>query len=184
MKIDSPNEAGRTAAIPIEHLADDKTLSKSEKIAEASRQFEAVLLRQILGSARKTVFKSAVSEESLSSGIYQDMPGQVIEAAWAAPNALIAPSLGRNLAGNAATFSVPLVAPYDMLEQRIRRLDLRVSKTFKLPRKFNLQLNLDAYNALNNNAVQNINTAYGANWLQPLVVLDPQILQISGQITF
>lgn len=73
MKIDAPNEAGRTAAIPIEHLADDKTLSKSEKIAEASRQFEAVLLRQILGSARKTVFKSAVSEESLSSGIYQDM---------------------------------------------------------------------------------------------------------------
>lgn len=73
MKIDAPNQSGRTAAIPIERLSNDKTLSKSEKLAEASRQFEAVLLRQILGSARKTVFKSSVSEESLSSGIYQDM---------------------------------------------------------------------------------------------------------------
>jgi hypothetical protein len=112
------------------------------------------------------------------------MPGQVIEAVWAAPNASIVPSLGRNLAGNAATFTVPLVFPYDMLEERLRRLDLRVSKSFKLPRKLNLQINLDAYNALNNNAVQVVNTTYGANWLVPQTVIDPQILQISGQLTF
>ena len=63
----------RTTAVPLERLADNKTLSKPEKIAEASRQFEAVLLRQILGAARKTVFKSAMNQDSLSSGIYQDM---------------------------------------------------------------------------------------------------------------
>ncbi len=119
-----------------------------------------------------------------ASAIYQDMPGQVIEAVWAVPNALIAPTLGRNLAGNQATFAVPLVSPYEMFEERLRRLDLRLSKSFKLPRNLSLQINLDAYNALNNNAVQVVNTAYGANWLQPLTVIDPQILQISGQITF
>ena len=64
-----------------------------------------------------------------ASAIYQDMPGQVIEAIWAAPNAAIVPSLGRNLAGNAATFSVPLVPANTLFENRIRRLDLRVSKT-------------------------------------------------------
>ena len=47
-----------------------------------------------------------------------------------------------------------------------------------------LQLNLDAYNALNNSAIQSVNTTYGANWLQPLQVLDPRLLQISGQLTF
>ena len=96
----------------------------------------------------------------------------------------VAQSLGRNLAGNQQAFTIPLVAPYEMLEERIRRLDLRVSKSFKLPRNFNLQLNLDAYNALNNDAIQALNTTYGANWLQPVTVLDPRLLQISGQLTF
>ena len=120
----------------------------------------------------------------LVSGIFQDLPGQVIEAVWAAPNALIAPSLGRNLAGGQATFAVPLVAPNTLFEKRIRRLDLRVTKYFDLPNKMRLQLNMDAYNALNSNAVQSVNTTFGANWLQPLTVLDPKILQISGQLMF
>ncbi len=64
--------AGRNA-IPLEQIAGNKTLSKSEKLGEVSRQFESMLLRQILSSARKTVIKSNVVEDSLSSGIYQDM---------------------------------------------------------------------------------------------------------------
>ena len=119
-----------------------------------------------------------------ASGIYQDLPGQVDEAVWAAPNAAIVPSLGRNLAGNAATFTVPLVAPNTLFEHRIRRLDLRLSKTFNLGPKTKFQANLDAYNAFNSNAVQSINTVYGANWLQPLQVLDPRIFQFSGQLSF
>jgi hypothetical protein len=120
----------------------------------------------------------------LASAIYQDLPGQVIEALWAAPLAAITPSLGRPLAGNAQAFNVPLVAPMTMFEHRIRRLDLRVTKYFDLPKRLRLQLNLDAYNALNNNAVQAVNTTYGVNWLQPQTILDPRILQVSGQLTF
>lgn len=59
--------------VPLEQLAGNQSLSKSDKLAEASRQFESMLLRQILGSARKTVIKSKLTEDSLSSGIYQDM---------------------------------------------------------------------------------------------------------------
>jgi hypothetical protein len=47
-----------------------------------------------------------------------------------------------------------------------------------------LQANLDAYNALNSSAIQNINTTYGASWLSPTQILDPRILQFSGQLTF
>ena len=120
----------------------------------------------------------------VASAIYQDMPGQVIEAVWAAPNSAIVPSLGRNLAGNANSFTVPLVAPNSMLESRLRRLDLRLTKTFNFGSRTRFQANLDAYNALNGNAVQAVNTTYGVNWLQPLTVLDPRILQISGQLSF
>lgn len=120
----------------------------------------------------------------IASGIYQDLPGQVIEALWAAPNAAIAPGLGRNLAGGTATFTLPLVAPNTLFEQRIRRMDLRLSKIFSLGPKVRLQGNLDAYNAFNSNAVQTVNTTFGANWLQPLQVLDPRIFQVSAQLGF
>jgi hypothetical protein len=117
-----------------------------------------------------------------ASAIYQDLPGQVIEALWAAPNA--STNLGRNFAGGAATFNVPLVAPNTMFENRIRRADLRLSKALTLSPKTRLQVNLDAYNAFNSNAVQTVNTTFGANWLQPVNVLDPRIFQLSGQLSF
>jgi hypothetical protein len=47
-----------------------------------------------------------------------------------------------------------------------------------------LQANLDAYNALNSSAIQSINLRFGQSWLTPTAILDPRILQISGQLTF
>lgn len=59
--------------LPLEKLAKNPRLSEQEKTGEAARQFEAVLLRQILTDATKTLFKSAANPESSSDGIYQDM---------------------------------------------------------------------------------------------------------------
>ena len=56
-----------------ERLANNSALTDQQKIAEASRRFEAVLLKQILESSQKTVIKSKYSEDSTSSGIYHDM---------------------------------------------------------------------------------------------------------------
>ena len=118
------------------------------------------------------------------SGVYQDLSGPAIEAVWAAPNAAIASSLGRNLAGGALTANVPLIAPQTMFEGRIRRLDLRLTKFFQITKTMRFQANLDAYNALNSSAIQSLITAYGASWLRPATILDPRILQVSGQFSF
>ena len=61
------------AGLPLEQLANNSKLSETEKIAELSRQFEAVLLRQILGEAQKNVIKSSLTDDSATNGIYQDM---------------------------------------------------------------------------------------------------------------
>ncbi len=63
----------RAADLPFDQLANHPQFSEQEKVGEASRQFEAVLLRQILTEATKTLFKSSVNPESSSDGIYQDM---------------------------------------------------------------------------------------------------------------
>lgn len=59
--------------IQLESLASNKALSQDEKIAEASRQFESVLLRQFLAESQKPVITSEFTDNSSSSGIYQDM---------------------------------------------------------------------------------------------------------------
>jgi Rod binding domain-containing protein len=56
-----------------ENLADNPRLSEHDKIAEASRQFESVLLRQILESSTKTVIQSKLADNSTAAGIYHDM---------------------------------------------------------------------------------------------------------------
>jgi len=56
-----------------EQLAGNSRLTEKQKIGEASRQFEAVLLRQILGDSQKTVIKSEFSDSSTAAGIYQDL---------------------------------------------------------------------------------------------------------------
>ena len=73
MNIPSLLHTAKAENLPLENLAGNKSLSEKEKVAEVSRQFESVLLRQILGQARRTVFKSKFKEDSMTSGIYQDM---------------------------------------------------------------------------------------------------------------
>lgn len=48
-------------------------LSESAKIDEAARQFEAMLVRQMLAEARKPVIHSGMEEASASTDIYQDL---------------------------------------------------------------------------------------------------------------
>jgi Rod binding domain-containing protein len=81
MKIPSLTHTAKATELPLEKLAGNKSLSEAEKVAEVSRQFESVLLRQILGQGRKTIFKSKFNEDSMASGVYQDMAtGQLADA--------------------------------------------------------------------------------------------------------
>jgi len=68
----SPATAVDTTNIPVEDLAGNKHLTEPQKIAEASRQFEAIMLRQILSEAQKPVITSEFTDNSTASGIYQD----------------------------------------------------------------------------------------------------------------
>jgi Rod binding domain-containing protein len=58
----------RAADIPMDRLAASTQLDEKAKIGEASRQFEAILVRQILSEARP-----AEGKKGVASGIYQDM---------------------------------------------------------------------------------------------------------------
>ena len=64
----------RASDLPLERLATSKEVDQNDKIAEVSRQFEAVLLRQILGQAQKPLFKNSLfGGGGTTNAIYQDM---------------------------------------------------------------------------------------------------------------
>jgi hypothetical protein len=117
------------------------------------------------------------------SGAFQNIPGPDYDANYPATSAEIARSLGRPLAGGTRTATVPLVTPKTLFEPRITRLDLRVSKIFQINR-VRLQLNLDAYNALNAGDIISINSTFDSRWRQPNSILDPRHIQIGGQLSF
>jgi hypothetical protein len=116
---------------------------------------------------------------------FQSKPGPMLAANYAATNADVAPSLGRNLSGNAGNATVNLVKPGTMYGGRINQLDVRVGKTVKSRRARTL-VAMDIYNALNSSAVLTYNNTFvpGGPWLQPLTILTPRFFRVTAEITF
>src|ERR1700748_273304 len=61
------------SGVPLEKLAANPNVSQQDKVKEAARQFEAVLLRQIFSEARKSVLSNDSSDDPTVTGIYNDM---------------------------------------------------------------------------------------------------------------
>jgi flagellar protein FlgJ len=73
MGIDPLKKSVNAADIAPERLAGNTALTEQQKIAEASRQFEAILLRQILSATQKPVIPSKYADNSTAASIYRDM---------------------------------------------------------------------------------------------------------------
>lgn len=85
-----------------------------------------------------------------ASATYQSVPGP--EITWAPPAALIAPSLGRGLAGGALAATAPPVKPGTLYGERLQQVDVRVGKTSGLGTG-RISPQVDIYNLLSANAV-------------------------------
>ena len=115
---------------------------------------------------------------------FQSIPGPLITAANTYTNAVISPSLGRNLAtGVNGIASVQLIAPGTMYDERLYQLDFRASKIIRIGRA-RLQANVDLYNAANASSILTINTTYGSSWQRPTSILQGRLLKFGAQFDF
>jgi hypothetical protein len=119
------------------------------------------------------------------SATFQSKPGAMLAADYAAPNSVVAPSLGRNLSGNAQNVTVNLVAPGTMYADRINQFDVRLAKTLRFGRS-RTTLAVDFYNVLNSSAVLTYNMAFvpGGPWLQPTAILTPRFIRFTAELEF
>lgn len=112
MEISSIQRPKLAADVPIERLAGNTHVSEAGKLAEVSRQFEAVLLRQILGDAQKKAFTSAMNPESVASGVYRDMVTDQLAESISRSGAFgLAASLNKQLKHEQKTTDVPDGSP-------------------------------------------------------------------------
>src|SRR5262249_31234142 len=127
------------------------------KLPEASQlnpycHVEPPFKTQVKGLASYTVPKIDVQV----SAAFQSLPAAQLAANLTGPNAVVAASLGRNLAGNATSVTVNLVQPGDVYGDRINQMDIRAGKILKFGR-LRTQISVDLYNALNSSAIQTYN---------------------------
>jgi hypothetical protein len=128
------------------------------------------------------------------SGTYQTMVIDPISngtsnlgfvANYVATNAVVSPSLGRNLAGT-SNVTVNVLEPGAIYDERTHQFDLRFTRTFNRGRR-SLQVNVDLYNVFNANFVATRNGNYGTNgasWLRPGAILPARLFKFGGQISF
>ena len=138
----------------------------------------------------QTQFRGLVSYELAAIGVQlsatlQSKPGTMLAANYAVPNAAVAPSLGRDLSGNAPNVTVNLLAPGTMSGDRINQFDVRAAKILRHGRSRTM-VALDVYNALNSSAGLTYNNAFvpTAPWPRPNTILTPRFFRITVETEF
>ncbi|MEO8258782.1 MAG: hypothetical protein ABI868_15640 [Acidobacteriota bacterium] len=116
------------------------------------------------------------------SATFQSIPGPEILASYTALNAVVAPSLGRSLSGNANNVAVNLVPPGTLYGDRLNQVDLRLGKVLSHGRT-RTSLSLDLYNALNSHPVLSQNNNFAA-WQVPTSILTARFAKVSVQFDF
>jgi hypothetical protein len=127
------------------------------------------------------------------SGSFRSIPGQTpatppnndVNAAFVANNAFLAANstLGRPLSGGAPSATLQLLEPYTKYIDRRNELDMRFGKVFRMRGRSRAVVSLDLYNALNSDAVINVNQSF-ASYLRPIEILNARVAKISVNFDF
>ncbi len=111
--------------------------------------------------------------------------GGHLSANYTVANAVVAESLGRNLAGNAPNVTVNLLEPGTLYGDRTNELNLRVGKIIRIGRT-RMNVGLDVFNLLNAAPVLSYNQSFipGGSWLTPVTIMKARFMKIGAQFDF
>jgi hypothetical protein len=112
----------------------------------------------------------------------QSVPGPQILANYVATNAVVQPSLGRPLSGNAANMTVQIVEPGTMYGERSNQVQLRLTKILRVAGT-RATASVDVYNVLNANPVLSMSSAF-ATWQRPESIPNPRWAKFVLQLDF
>ena len=137
-------------------------------------------LTQIKGLATYTIPKVDIQV----SGTWQSTPGPQLAANYVANNAVVSPSLGRNLSGS-SNVTVNLIRPGELYGARLSNIDFRVAKIFRYGRT-RTQVGMDIFNTTNTDVVTTYNQTFvpGGAWLRPTGIQPARYVKANVQVDF
>ena len=145
---------------------------------------EPGLVKRVTGFGAYTIPKIDV----LFSGTFRSDQGAILSANYSATNAVVSPSLGRNISSGAPFVIVPLLQPGEVWGDRVNEIDVKIAKVLRFGRT-RTTLGADIFNVTNSSAILNYNQTFNpavqsgpGAWLQPL--LTPRFVRISMQLDF
>ena len=116
------------------------------------------------------------------SAMVQSLAGPEILAEFVATNAVISPSLGRNLSGRARNQEVNIVEPGTLYGPRVNQLDFRVAKILRFGGA-RTTLSFDVFNVFNENTPTSLNDSFG-RWQAPTNIMKARLAKIVAQFDF
>ena len=118
------------------------------------------------------------------SGTWSSDPGPQLSATYVATNAVVRPSLRRNLSENSSV-TVNLIEPGTLYADRRTNLDFRVSKILRYGRT-RTQVGVDIYNLTNTDVVTSYNQRFipGGSWLAPTGIQPARYAKFNVQVDF
>ena len=116
------------------------------------------------------------------AGTLQAQPGPERGAEVTYRNADVLASLGRPL--TAGSVSINVVEPGSFYGKRMTQFDFRVTKILNLGGGSRLRAMLDIYNVFNGNSVVIEEYGFGANYLNPLVIIPGRLAKFAFQFDF
>jgi hypothetical protein len=119
-----------------------------------------------------------------ASGTLQSIPGPALTTSYTATNAVVEPSLGRNLVGSPGHALLDLIPYGTLYAARLNQTDVRLSKDFRIGSQLRVKANFDLYNIFNSAAPLAIQTVYGPLWQDPTRTLIGRLAKFGAQIDF
>jgi hypothetical protein len=116
------------------------------------------------------------------TGNLQSLAGPNILATYTATNAIVSPSLGRNLSGGANNVTVNLVEPGTLYGERLNMVDLRFGKIMRFGRTRAIA-HVDVNNVLNASTVLTVNNSF-AVWQRPQSILPARFAKLGLTLEF
>jgi hypothetical protein len=121
------------------------------------------------------------------SGLFQSIPGtqSARDGGNVGKDLNVVYSVGRAIAPglSQATVNTRLNEPGTMFLDRVNQVDFAVSRDFVMGR-VRVRPQFDFFNALNNNAITQVNANFGPSLLQPQSVLNPRLIRFNVRVSF
>jgi hypothetical protein len=121
------------------------------------------------------------------SGLFQSVPGTQSsrDGGNVGKDLNVIYSVGRAIAPGLTqtTVNVRLNEPGTVYLDRVNQLDFAVARDFRMGRLL-VRPQFDFFNALNSNAITQVNTSWGPSLLQPQSILNPRLIRFNVRVSY